>query len=351
MAGGQIVMKQFISEKNSKFIDLLSDSQNLRAILRSNDSIPSTTKSITAREEIAFMCLYINATGASNILEIGTYFAETTKILGNWIGRTGKLTTIDPYGAHRVPQLLEKFEKQISDKIQYLPMYSMEFFASFSEKRQESSTFNFELVFVDGNHNYEYALFDILSSSKVISADGIIVVDNSDQDSVALALTNFLENQKDFLVVGEQGIIATNHALEIFKGKKSTLNWIALMPTKGLTINSRGIILDKKYSQIITHKIIFPILEANEGILRVAITTTCWPHDYHLTGQNLRQTKDVFNVNVTKNMTQISFPLDHNIPELDFDNRSYVTLDLELSFKSEKENELILFREDTFNVE
>jgi hypothetical protein len=50
----------------------------------------------------------------------------------------------------------------------------------------------FDLVFVDGNHDYEYALFDIQSAARRMNPGGYIIVDNISQPGPYYAVIDFL---------------------------------------------------------------------------------------------------------------------------------------------------------------
>jgi hypothetical protein len=46
-------------------------------------------------------------------------------------------------------------------------------------------------IFVDGNHQYEYALFDLLASARSIKHEGIIIMDNYHLPGVVGACKTF----------------------------------------------------------------------------------------------------------------------------------------------------------------
>ena len=48
------------------------------------------------------------------------------------------------------------------------------------------------MIFVDGNHDYEFALFDILSAARALEPGGLIVIDNISQPGPYFALLEFL---------------------------------------------------------------------------------------------------------------------------------------------------------------
>src|SRR5947209_5202468 len=64
---------------------------------------------LTPLEEICTLCFLIERLQPPTVLEIGTFFATTSKIMAEALsrcGRKGKLVTLDPFGGHRVPAII-----------------------------------------------------------------------------------------------------------------------------------------------------------------------------------------------------------------------------------------------------
>ena len=59
-----------------------------------------------------------------------------------------------------------------------------------------------ELVFVDGNHDYEFAFFDIACGARTIAPGGFIVVDNIAQPGPFFAARDFLAANPDWRELG-----------------------------------------------------------------------------------------------------------------------------------------------------
>jgi hypothetical protein len=60
----------------------------------------------------------------------------------------------------------------------------------------------FDLVFIDGNHDYEYVLFDLSMCAKNVPPDGIIVLDNAALPGVFFAARDFLASHRNWRVAG-----------------------------------------------------------------------------------------------------------------------------------------------------
>ena len=123
-----------------------------------------------------------------SVVEIGTMYAGTSELFASALMANGQgmLTTVDPYGGVRVPGILETWPAEMRRFVDYRPINSMELFSELASKQQRP-----DMIFVDGNHEYEYALFDLLSSARVIRREGIIIMDNYDLPGVIGACKSF----------------------------------------------------------------------------------------------------------------------------------------------------------------
>lgn len=121
-------------------------------------------------------------------IEIGTLFAGTAEIIASALSANGNgvLTTIDPFGAHRVPGLVGEWPAEWQRHVDYRPVNSMQLFMDLAEKPDRP-----DFVFIDGNHEYEYALFDLLNSARYLRPGGIIILDNYYDYGVRLAGDKF----------------------------------------------------------------------------------------------------------------------------------------------------------------
>lgn len=133
----------------------------------------------------------------ADVLEIGTFFADTTRIVAAAIDQaaSGHVTTIDPFGAHRVPEIIARWPENLRRRVTFRPDNSMSFFLYLDEelhvKRGREAPFN--LVFVDGHHAFDYAFFDLMRSSLFLRPGGVFVVDNTEQAGPDAAIRLFLE--------------------------------------------------------------------------------------------------------------------------------------------------------------
>jgi hypothetical protein len=86
----------------------------------------------------------------------------------------------------------------IRDMMSFKPISSGDFFyiGSLHDRRK------FDLIFVDGNHVYDYALFDLTLSAQRLRPGGILAVDNAEISGVFYALRSFLLVNPSWLLLG-----------------------------------------------------------------------------------------------------------------------------------------------------
>ena len=139
----------------------------------------------------AFMYQLVRARQPELMVEIGTYFAGTTEIIARamWAnGNAGKLVTIDPYGGHRVPGILRQWPEPLRDHVIFLDKNSMDFYIQFA-----AHTPLIDISFIDGDHSYEFAFYDLIACAKWAKPGGLIILDDCDQPGVFWAAKHFLE--------------------------------------------------------------------------------------------------------------------------------------------------------------
>ena len=150
----------------------------------------------------AIMYQLLVETGSSNILEIGTLFGGSTHVLARAAHATGSglVVTIDPFGGHRVPAILQELPSDLSNLIHFYPYNSMELFLQNLQAQIE-----FDAVFIDGDHSYAGAHFDLFSAAQCLKPNGLIVMDNANESGVTYAALEFLERFPNWQVLGLDG--------------------------------------------------------------------------------------------------------------------------------------------------
>jgi len=147
-------------------------------------------QSLISDESRALLHHLVMTRRPERILEIGTFVAGTTEVFARalWEAGRGHIDTIDPFGAERCPPLIAAFPGELRERITFSPVNSATYFDSALAQNR-----SYDLVFIDGNHELEYALFDIMCTARFISPRGLVVLDNVDQPGPRLATKLFLE--------------------------------------------------------------------------------------------------------------------------------------------------------------
>jgi predicted O-methyltransferase YrrM len=128
-------------------------------------------------------------------LEIGTYQAGTSEVMARalWEAGQGHLETIDPYGAERCPPIIAALPPELQQRISFSPVTSA---LHFDQAMSRGALY--DLVFIDGNHEFEFARFDLECAARLMRPGGIIVLDNVSQSGPRLATKLFLESNPDW---------------------------------------------------------------------------------------------------------------------------------------------------------
>ena len=147
----------------------------------------------------AFLFMAIKALRPRFVVEIGTYYAGTTEVLARGVAANGwgHIMTIDPCGAEGMPPTLESWPSQLSDVTTFAATDSMGLFTRLEHLRSAV-----DFVFVDGNHEYGCALYDLNMSAKWLSPGGIIVVDDQSEPSVYTATQDFVATHPGWQALG-----------------------------------------------------------------------------------------------------------------------------------------------------
>lgn len=275
----------------------------------------------------------------ANILEIGSYFGNTTRVLAQSVADAGagSLVTIDPYGGDRLPGIIAGWPHYLAAITSFHALNSMSYFASLEVARTATGKHApFNLIFVDGHHSYEYAMFDLLSSALYLRPGGVIVVDNVEQAGPSMAVASFLSRYKGWRLFSQSREALDPAFPESVPG---ALGAILLSPG-GVEVSQ----IPYKFhfygmDRTAVGAVRVPLLPTGApGTLSASANLYSVPYDMHITGVGL-VTKIV---SVTKRvdghepMAEIDFGADLAIqPHTD---DAPVSLELELQFQPDDEH-------------
>lgn len=216
------------------------------------------------------------------VLEIGSFFADSARVMAAKMAELGEghLTTIDPFGADRVPEIIAGWPVDIQERVTFRPDNSMSFFLYLDEevhaKRGREAPFN--IVFVDGHHSFDYAFYDLMRSALFLQPGGALVVDNIEQPGPAAAVKLFLERYTRWQLFKAAG---PDHALSFHPAANSAV----ILAPDGIEIGPLPYRIDMyglAAAEIPAVQV--RVVSGATGLLRVLTNFYARPGDYAVTG-------------------------------------------------------------------
>ncbi len=145
-----------------------------------------------------FLYELVRQTRPGAVLEIGTYRAGTTEVVARalWANGQGIVVTVDPF-PNGAPEAIAAWPAALRDHVAFVPASSMNFFMDANDRG-----LGFDLAFIDGNHDFAFAAFDLDMAAVRINPGGVIVLDNFDQPGPFWAVKHFLARSPGWREVG-----------------------------------------------------------------------------------------------------------------------------------------------------
>lgn len=250
---------------------------------------------ITPAFETALIYAIIQRLQPQVTVEIGTFFAATTRIMAQAIveGQVpGKLITLDPFGEHRVPGILAAWPEEMRAVTDFRPWNSMQYFLELETLGiPKGAGSPLGVVFVDGHHNFEYALYDIIRSADHLSPDGAIIVDNLEQEGPKTAVIQFLRWNPAWSIFYRGGVFTkgnVSRATFTVENEREVC-WGVLLPPAGLQVSANTIKLMKRGIAYVAADELHLNLQhlSHPGTLNVSFTYFSIPYDFHITGEGM----------------------------------------------------------------
>ena len=125
-------------------------------------------RSLQSNEARALLHHLIVMRRPERALELGTYHAGTAEVMARalWEAGHGHLETVDPFGGERCPPIIAALPPQLRERITFLSVNS-----GFHFDRAIGNGVLYDMVLIDGNHEFEFALFDLLCAARNHSAE------------------------------------------------------------------------------------------------------------------------------------------------------------------------------------
>ncbi len=245
---------------------------------------------LSPESEVALICELIEHLRPALAIEIGTFFGQTARPMAEALSRhNGKLITIDPYGGHRMPGIIADWPEPLRIATDFRPIFSMELFARMEERETVDNTRpTIGVAFIDGNHKFEYAFFDMMEAAQLLSPGGAIVADNMELEGPRLAVLQFLRMNPAWKLYYLGKIWnAPISARDLRPPKNVASEWGVLMAPTHLQVAMKGRTFRGKLLQleVITGVRLNLCAAPSEPVeMRVNLLYSAWPLDYHLTG-------------------------------------------------------------------
>jgi predicted O-methyltransferase YrrM len=157
---------------------------------------PSATRSLLTHRAQALLYATIRNLRPDHVVEIGTYKGGTTEGLARAVQANGKgvVHTVSPFDVERFEQIAARWPVELRQQVRYHPVDSMAFFMTADQERLQLG-----VVLVDGNHDYEFASFDIQAAARRLQPGGFIFIDNVSQAGPYFAVRDFLAQHPDWI--------------------------------------------------------------------------------------------------------------------------------------------------------
>jgi predicted O-methyltransferase YrrM len=177
-------------------------------------------RSLQSDHSRALLFSLIVMTRPKIVAEIGTLHAGTTEVIARalWQNGEGVVHSVDPYGAERCPAIFAQWPAELRRHVQFHAKSSMDFFS-----RMVLENKAFDLILIDGNHDYEYVLFDLQMAARLIRPGGIILMDDFEQTGPCRAARLFLQENPAWKEAGDA--IAAYDPGKPFERVRASLPW------------------------------------------------------------------------------------------------------------------------------
>jgi len=224
-------------------IDARESSDPITAILDSEEYKQSIeyfaeqrSASLLSPDAQALLYQAVFLTQPNNVIEIGAFHGGTTKALAlacaMFRHHAGVVYAVEPFVSDKVKEARSEWPSALQRHSSIHPVNSMTF-------AQEHSNLRAGVILVDGNHDYEYALFDLIFSARSLVPGGFIFVDNISQPGPFLAAQDFLKLYPEFLVCGQPLNVDTVRSYDRDRCSIRNTDFLILRPAPFVTLGEK----------------------------------------------------------------------------------------------------------------
>jgi len=229
----------------------------------------SARRSLVSASSQALIYALLRNMRPQHVVEIGTYRASTTEAMCRALQANGQglVHTIEPYVADWLPHILAQWPQELRDRARVYPMNSAAFFPQ--------CHFHPDLVFIDGHHDFEYALFDMQATARIINAGGLVIIDNISQPGPFLAAQQFCRDNPGWTEIGNSlGNFRPGHPFDTQRATIAGTDACVLRAPHLLRLDSRPTGLPTVYLNALAEIAIAPAGEPQGALLVQCILRT-----------------------------------------------------------------------------
>jgi predicted O-methyltransferase YrrM len=157
---------------------------------------PSMRHGLVSARSQALLYALLRNMRPDHAVEIGTYRASTTEAMCRALHANGHgvVHTVEPVTAEWVPHIIALWPEALRNRVRFYPMNSAAFFANCRIRS--------DFIFIDGNHDFEYALFDMQAAARIAGPGGLVVIDNISQPGPFFAARRFCRDNPGWSEIG-----------------------------------------------------------------------------------------------------------------------------------------------------
>ncbi|MGA8398660.1 MAG: class I SAM-dependent methyltransferase [Stellaceae bacterium] len=223
------------TEDDDAFLAALTQHIEFERCAQAINGLPRASLSLISAHSQALLYCLVRLLQPRLVVEIGTYEAATAQIIAAALAANGvgQLHTIDPFGAG-VPPIIAAWPSVLQTLTTFFPETSMSYFANLAKSGQRA-----DLILIDGNHDYEYALFDLEASARSAAPDAIVLIDNIDQGGPFFAARDFLARRTDWREIGGSILQQPVEAPFALRSQMNHMNFAILKGPSALVLDGR----------------------------------------------------------------------------------------------------------------
>jgi predicted O-methyltransferase YrrM len=152
------------------------------------------------------------------VVEIGTYHAGTSETIARALASNsaGKLHTVSPHHGKEIRQNMAAWPGGLPDYVIFHESNSAEFFQNFA-----TTGHKVDLYLIDGNHDFEFVLFDLFAAARCANRKALVFLDNISQPGVYWAAKTFLRYYPEWTLFGLSK--DADHQVELFNTRRSSI--------------------------------------------------------------------------------------------------------------------------------